>query len=146
MDALSSGNLTMQDEQSAELSGLLDKYGLDVAPVTREDQVYGILTEGLAPKIDNCRYWLGHQMALFQYLTKDADKKITTDTIVDGKAVAKQLSNLDYAKLMIKYYLSMHHLPWFQDLQNGTPKADMTKVIDMLLQHEALKAVVEKKW
>lgn len=134
----------MIDEEQS-LDDALAAIGLDTKPITREDELYLILTEGKHQKLAMCRYWMRAEMARFKYLMDDCKLKLTVDVVLDGKLQAKQITKLNYAKLCLRYYLQMHHLPYFQDL-DSKPAANLDKMVELLAAHHDIKEVIEKQY
>lgn len=134
----------MNENDETGLDDTLAALGISAETPTRADELYLIMTEGKFKKIDNCKYWLTHEMAKFGFLNS---KTVRTGREVfnDGKVIIKSLTKVEYAKLMLEYYLNMYHLPYFQDLP-GRPAADMGKFVDLLMTYEPIKKAVEKDY
>ena len=133
----------MQEEQDQSLDDAMAELGLDVGPITREEELYVILTEGKHPKMASCRYWLMHEMAKFKFLAGESIK-VSKSVVREGKLIDAPLTNLEYAKLCLKLYLQMYHLTYFIELNPGDKIADMGKVIELMLEYGDLRDVVDK--
>jgi len=123
----------------------LKDLGFDDTPRSREEQLYGILTAGHYKKIDNCRYWLTHEMAKYQFIL-NRNIKITKDVFSEKNVTARPISKLDYAKIHLEYYLQMYHLPYFIKLDDGKEPANMAKIIDLIVAYLPIKEVIEKNY
>lgn len=129
----------MSDDQS--LDDALASIGVDTAPISREDELYLVLTEGNSPRIHGTRYWLRHEMFRFEDMKKQ-NIKITIDKVLSGQLRAVPMSNLEYARIALKYYLQMQHMSYFMPMDNKPP-ADMNHMIDMLTKHHLIASVID---
>ena len=133
---------------SDDIDDYLKDLGFDDTPVvprSREEQLYAMFTIGSAKRIDNMRYWLGHEMAKFLFILNN-NIKVTKDVFKDKEVLAQPISKLDYAKLHVQYYLEMYHLSHFMKSNDGREPANMTKMVDMLVAYPDVKEVIVKDW
>lgn len=124
------------------LDEALASIGLDNSPITREDELYLLLTEGKHPRISNCRYWMIGEISRYKHM-KELGIKVTKDKVLDGKLQAVMLSNVEYAKIAIGYFLMAYHLPYFEPL-GDRPAANLVKMVDKLVEHPSIKEIIEK--
>lgn len=119
------------------------------ASMTPDEKFYYDITAGGMPKIGNLIYWLRHEMARFQYtkgkgiLIQREEIKASPKGPVKGY---KEVTNLDYARTSIEYYLLMTYLPRFRHTEDHRPLCTMGTVLDMVLANDDVKAVINKKY
>lgn len=119
------------------------------AGMTPDEKFYYDITSGGMPKIGNLIYWLRHEMARFQY-TKGKGILIQREEIKQSPKgptkVNKDITNLDYARLSIEYYLLMTYLPRFRHTEEHRSLCTMDTVLDMILANENVKTVINKRY
>lgn len=143
-----------------DIDDFLSNIGLGDAPKpsTPEDEFFEMITAPPAPRVGTIRYFVMHQMSMFQFLReKEVLVQLKTEqvTLIPGavqakttKMVNKDLDQLGYAKLILEYYLLMHHLPRFRVMDDNKhrPVCSMSKVVDLLAEHPEIQGVVYKKY
>lgn len=120
------------DKMMAECFGVTEK--LDLSP---EDEFFFNMTAGNAPKIDNMLYWLKHEMEHYYFLLEEGVRMMVG---IGGTGLpARQVGPIAYGKLMVKYYLQMHHLTRF----THEPVLSLDKTLALFVEHQPVKKVIE---
>lgn len=158
----------ISQETQVEETDFLSELGFGApkkANQTPEEEFYDDLTGQNGTryaKIANLRYWLNHEMSGFQFL-KESGIKITKQddapiaiTIPGAmvkpaqgsKTVQRQITNLEYLKLKIEYYMLMTHYPHFKVIPDQPQRrvCSMSKIVDLCAEHESIKELVHKKY
>lgn len=131
-----------------DYDSLMDMLGLgDALEPTPEIKFIRDQTAGSTPKLINYYHWLTQIMAQFQF-QKEEGIRVTKSLVRDGKPGSFDLSPLEYATTMSKYYLfSVHGSRFFKD--SGIDKAllcDVDVVINLLLDLEPVRKIIWKKF
>lgn len=126
-----------------DCNDLLASLGLSDYQGTPSDQFFDELTSGSYKKIHNLRYWLVSEMSRFQSMLDD-NIKFTRTVMESGALVNRALTKMDYAKVSIRYYLEMHHLPRFLKLNEHQEPCDLATVVNMVADYPDVKEVIEK--
>lgn len=130
-----------------------------------EDDFYRELTGNNGekyPKISNIRWWLNHEMSSLQHLRESGVVLSILGDIPDAQpipgAVAKPatsarkqlrpLTNTEFIKLRIEYYMLMHYHPRFQVIPDQPQRriCSMSKIVDMVAEYETIKQLVTKRY
>lgn len=130
----------MEDSKSVEedYADIMAQFGLSPKiKLEPEDEFFLNMTEGKAPKIDNMIYWLKHQMENYYFLLDEGIKLLKPQ--VEAQPM-RQVGPIAYGKLMVKYYLQMHHLSRFTFGEN---KLDFEKTLNLFVEHQPVKKVIE---
>lgn len=118
-------------------------------PQDPNTKFYAFLTSPPMPRIANLVYWLGHEMARFQY-TKGKGMLVQREEIkVTPKGPVKGFANVtttDYARASIEYYLLMMYLPRFRHTEEHRQLCEMDKVLDLLMNDEEVKKKIHKRY
>ena len=128
---------------------------------TPEDEFYDKMTQGKVNKLGNLRYYLNsHELPKFQFF-KQKQVYIQLEKLVESKPIVGTISqkaqsikvktNLtqeEYIKLSIEYYLLMYYLPYFflEDQAPHRQVCSLSKVVDMLSEHSDIRELREKKY
>lgn len=145
-----------------DIDDFLSDIGLGAPePSTPESEFFDMLTAPPAPRIGTIRYFVMHQMSMFQFLR---EKEVLIQTKQEYKGVNivgamstkialpgtnfQSLDQLGYAKLILEYYLLMHHLPRFRVMDDNKHRSvcSMSKVVDMLADHPEIQGVIYKRY
>lgn len=127
------------------MDDLLEELGLDTKPTDANDIFWDELTSGGYPKIHNARYWLVHQMSFYHHFRED-NVNFTRQIMKDGKVVNSTVTQLEYGKIALKYYLYMTHYPRFNPeiyRSNGLGAADMDVIIAKMVSYEPIRTVID---
>ena len=136
----------MGDNESIDdvANDFLESLGLSDKPLDPNDQFWNEFTSGGTPKIALVRYWLISEMDQYHHL-KALNINITKNVMKDGKIIARPVSQLDYGKAMVKYYLQMYHLPRFSPgFHTGRDPADMNNIVERIVAHGPVREIIEK--
>lgn len=133
-------------EDETSFDDLLSSMGMDDKSITSEDMFFTYLTEGKYQKIHNLRYWLVSEIAKFQFLAKE-NVKITKHIYDKEKRtiIDRPLTNIEFAKIQIKYYLQMYHLPWFEKIGARKP-CDMEIMLGRIAEHSIIAETIVKNY
>lgn len=150
---------------SDDIDDFLSDIGLGAPePSTPESEFFDMLTAPPAPRIGTIRYFVMHQMSMFQFLREkevqiQTKQEHTINTVnipgamtvkgnITAKNALKDLDQLGYAKLILEYYLLMHHLPRFRVMDDNKHRSvcSMSKVVDMLAEHPEIQGVIYKRY
>lgn len=128
---------------------------------TPEDEFYDKMVQGKVNKLGNLRYYLNsHELPKFQFL-KQKNTTIQTTIEVESKPIPGavttkhlktktkiDLSQEEYIKLSIEYYLLMYYLPYFLRDEQAPHRqvCSISKVVEMLSEHPDIKELREKKY
>lgn len=128
-----------------DIDDLLSDFGLDLPPANENDQFYATLTNGKYSKIDTMRYWLVGEMSKFHFY-KEEGIKVSKLSSKNTQTLDRPLTNLEFARANLKFYLMQYHLTWFLgDGMGGTGKAcDFDIVLDKIVAHARIREVIEK--
>lgn len=129
----------------SDLDDFMESMGLDIKPTGPEDALMIKLNGGIGSsqgykEIYNYRYWIRHELYAYFNLIKDGCMMVRESQILKKQV---PYTKMDYVRTRTKYYLNMKYLPWFNSDVSGLGKADINKVCDMLIEHEAIKPLVE---
>ena len=143
--------MTDDEPDVYELLGLTET----IRPNTPEEDFYDKITSGSSSRMDNMLYFLKHEIEHFHWLLENdiTLTKYKTLAQVTGsiQSIGKSLTNEDYIKLMITYYLQMMHLARFEynlkDDEDGSPlpKLDLDKAVALFMEHEGVRKVIAKQ-
>lgn len=131
-----------QEKDEDTIDDFMDGIGLDVKPTGPEDALMIQLTGGGFNQLHTLRYWLMHNLHEY-YAAKDEGTIFMRRSNITRELV--EITIHDYAKIMVKYYLRMKYLPYFNSDVAGLGKADLNKMAELVLRHEAISTMVEKK-
>lgn len=132
---------------------------------TPEEDFYSELTGNNGEKyakLDTMRYGLNHEMSQLQHLRdRGVNLSILADVteakpipgavakpVVSPKKALRPLTNLEYLKLKIEYYLLMQYHPRFQVIE-GQPQrrvCSLSKMVDMIAEYETIKQLINKRY
>ena len=121
------------DAMMADCFGVTEKIVL-----SPEDEFFFNQTNGAAPKIDNMLYWLKHEMEHYYFLLEEGIRLYRQS--FEASAAGRQVGPIAYGRLMVKYYLQMHHLTRFTF---GEEKLDFDKTVALFVEHQPVKKVIE---
>lgn len=126
-----------------DLDDVLADLGIgDVIPnETPELRLYRELTEGKPyPKFHNCIYWLKHELYVYKHL-QDKNWHVSK---LNGAARA-QVSYKELTRAFLEYYFQMTMLPRFEgeDAKRRGVAPDMAKFLDIVMEHELVKKLIE---
>lgn len=120
------------DAMMAECFGVTEALTL-----TPEDEFFHNMTVGNAPKVDNMLYWLKHEMEHYYFLLEEGVRMMRP---APDAPPARQVGPIAYGKLMVKYYLQMHHLSRFSFGENPL---DLNKTLELFVEHQPVKKIIE---
>ena len=129
---------------SDDLDEFMGGIGLDVAPVSAEDNIMGRLTgqgTGSAKyqEIHNLRYQLIHEMYTYFYLLEDGCILMRQSNITKDKVI---FTRMDFARSRIKYYLLSRYYSYFDkrpnSMQRNLGPADLNKVCDLVMKYDVV--------
>lgn len=122
----------------------LDGIGFDLSPPTAEDGLMSYLTEGDYKGIAIIRWWLKSEMARYNDMLKNNNIVIYISTRDKETLIPSQkpITKLEYAKIAVKYYILMYHLPWTDGtLSKG--EFNMDRMAQRLLDVPAIKEMLD---
>src|ERR1700704_1196055 len=94
---------------------ILDGLGVDTTPESPEKAFYIQLTEeGKYKRIENCIYWLKHELCLYEDL-----KNKSWSIVRPSGNTHSRVPQLEVARAMLEYYFLMYFLPKFEN-ERGT--------------------------
>ena len=132
-----------------ELLGLAET----TRPNTPEEDFYARITSGSSSRMDNMLYFLKHEIEHFKWLKENGIglyKKVwVRDELTHLCSTNVFITNEDYIRLMVKYYLQMMHLTRFvyntHDEEGvAHPKIDLDKTVALFMQYEGVKKIVNQ--
>lgn len=113
-------------------------------------------------KMANIRYWLNHEMSALQHLReKGVSLTVMADAVeaksipgavakpVQGsKKISKLLSNEEYLKIRLEYYLLMTYYPRFLVIPNEPQRrvCSMSVMVDKIAEYPTIKELVNKRY
>ena len=126
------------DDMFSDLGGLPTPYD----NMTPEQRLYHEYTgEGKYQKIYNCRYWLNHELSVYNTLL---DKNLLTTKMHKNQRVAVSWTEL--GKALLEHYFLMVAFVRF-DKSAATPyrpQVDMNKFLDLILEHDEIKRTIRQ--
>jgi len=136
----------MANETDKDFYELMELLGMSESkvdtPYTPEERFIQEMTFGNAPRIGNLYYQLKCDMSLYDFLTKNGVRLVTS---LKGDRNA-DINRIGYARLMVEHYLWACHLTRFHYMGlAGLEKeriADIHKVVEMILNLEEAKKIV----
>jgi hypothetical protein len=120
------------------------------------------MTAGTVNKLGNLRYYLNsHELPKFQFMRQEKGIAYTVDGVAETKQipgavsakplltkVQRDITREEYIKHSIEYYLCMHYLPFFlvDERNPHRPVCSLSRVVDMLAEHDDIKELRTKKY
>lgn len=131
--------MSIAETESGEFDDFMDGIGLDIKPVSPEDALMIRLKAGGCNQLHILRYWLMTEMHHYHHriqngITHMRKSNITQDWVV--------VSQKDHAIIMIKYYLQMKYLPWFDSDRSGLGVANLDTMAKMVLEQDSIQSMV----
>lgn len=130
-------------------------------PSTPEDEFIAKMTAGTIQRIGNFRYMLNAgELPKFQFLKEKGiriQREVEKETKpIPGAQSAKpiktrtweDLPQEEYIKLSLEYYLLVHYLPYFMRDEDAPHRqvCSLSKVVEMLAEHDSIKELRGKKY
>ncbi len=121
---------------------IMEDLGLSVPePETPEQGLYDEFVNGRPhPKIYNCQYWLKQQLYVHKTLYEKGWH--VSKPIAGGRL---QVTKLELARELVKYYFQMAHLSRFQS-ERRTERGmlvDLDKFVELILENPTIKKLIE---
>lgn len=115
-------------------------------PATSEEVLYQILG---GPKFDNMAYLIENDINQWHYM-QEKGIKYTKRTLDAGQIANKNITQLEYARLLIEFYFLVYHLTRFTTKfryeGQEYPPCDMQATITLFIErNEKLRKIVNKK-
>src|SRR5262245_45880830 len=114
----------------------------DGPPRSSEEVVYEIMG---GHRFDTTLYLIGNQINLYQHLL-ERNLKVGKSVVEAGKVIDKQITDDEYARLLLRYYLTTFHQTYanskFMYKGREYPPCDYDKLCDIFVErHEKFRNI-----
>lgn len=120
----------------------MDSIGLDIKPQGPEDALMIRMTAGGNNELHIFRYWLMHEMHAYYDCLKEGILYMRKSAILQELVPIKKD---EYVIARIKYYLRMKYFPYFKQDVAGLGIANIDEMAKLLLVHDVIRSMVDKK-
>lgn len=134
----------MHNEDDLSIDDMLDGLGAPdvLRGMTPEQRFYTHLTTGKHTKLYNCRYWLDHELSVFNSLN-DKNWFVSKLSKTTEGATRVQVPLVDLSRALLQYYFQMIYLTMFTDTHNR-PACNMDTLLDLVMGHEEIKRTINQ--
>ncbi len=135
--------MALDKETQDDFASIMAQFGLsEKVNVSPEEMFYQQQTSGASPKIDNLSHWLRHEMAHLDHLI-ECGVKLTLKGLKEGQPFDRLLTRIEYARLMVIYYMQMYHLTRFNGMMGAeAPRLDLDATVTLFMTWPEVKKII----